>query len=391
MRVLVELLDREPIQNVLGTCIFEPDMVIFLCDKSDSSFFRESAVYRLIRHRKLKTVPRFYYFDASSPDAIERVLQAVVHDFPDCIFDFSGGRDLVLLVAGAFCEAHHIPGYYIDISRGKFTDIRGCGSLLKTFHIPIFSAEDIFTLTGASIHGYGHFSPDEFTPEFEKNALLIWELVIHNPRAWGSFVSWLQSLCSGIPSGVTTISGAYAPRENTSSPRLNETILHKLHEINVLTQLQITNNRITLTFQNQLYRKCLVNQGIWLELYCYYTAKATGWYDDVRTSIVVDWDGMNGKADNTKNEVDVFMVKGVVPVFVSCKMSLPQPLALSEIVVLARKFGGGLSRIVVVTAGRLGAEHKALQTRAEDLGILLLDRTVIEHGQLAYRLVGISY
>ena len=102
MRTLVELYDKEPMENVLGSCIFEPEHVVYLCDIHDSSLRKEKAVYRVFQNRKIKTVPRFYYVDTGNPAAIRRALAAIARDWPGCVFDFTGGKDLVLLITGSF-------------------------------------------------------------------------------------------------------------------------------------------------------------------------------------------------------------------------------------------------------------------------------------------------
>ena len=46
-----------------------------------------------------------------------------------------------------------------------------------------------------------------------------------------------------------------------------------------------------------------------------------------------------------------------------------------------------MSRAVLLCAAKLGEETRALQVRAKDLGILLLDGGVIERGELAQALM----
>ncbi len=389
IRVLVEFFDKEPIKNVMGTCIFEPELVVFLCDKRDLKLVKESAVYRLLRHRKLRTRPRFYYMDASRPEEIVRVMQAVVRDYPGCVFDFSGGRDLALLTAGAYCETHEIRAYYIDYDNQRFIDLRGCKGLESQFAMPVFSAEDIFVLTGATIHGYGHFEAKELTPEFERDVLQVWEIVKTNTKAWGNFVAWLQAVCSKTSPLALEMECPLYLNSEPHGVKANPLILENLQQAGILKQCRIKKESVLLEFKSLLHKKSLMNQGIWLELYCYTMAKQSGFFDDVRTSLVIDWDGVEGGPDTTKNEVDVFLVKGVVPVFVSCKMSVPIPLALSEIKVLSVKFGGSQSKAVLVTAGVLGPEHKALQIRAADLGVTLIDFTAIKKEEMKQELIAV--
>lgn len=386
MRVLIELFDRDPVENVLSACIFKPEIVVYLCDERDSAFFKESAIYRLFKHRGLKTLPRFYYFDASDPVGIRGVLEAVVRDYPGCVFDFSGGRDLVLLVAGACFGEMRLPGFYIDLQRERFINLRGCEELAWLFEIPKFTAEDVFAMTGATVHGYGHFHTKGIDDGFERDILAVFEVVRKNPRAWGDFVSYLQGLCAGTPQNTLSVEGPRRVKNGRSSARANPVLIGHLQQTGVITKSSITRHRLELTFKSPLHRRCLLIEGVWLELFCYVTARQSGTFNDARTSVVVDWDGVEGGSDNAKNEVDVFLVRGVTPVFISCKMSLPSALALSEIRLLATKFGGSQSRAVVLTAGELGDNHRALRARAQDLGIHILDRDVLNEGLLAQRL-----
>lgn len=386
MRVLIEFFDKEPIENVIGACVFKPDVVVYLCDQRDATFFKESAIYRLFRRRKIKTQPRFFYFDAFDPTGILRVLQAVVRDYPDCVFDFSGGRDLVLLVAGSCFAEMRLPGFYIDVQGSRFINLRGCEALQQQFYIPAFSADDILAMAGATIHGSGHFSTHAFDAGFAQQALATYAIVQRNPKAWSSFVTWLQHICAGSQPTALEVEG---PRK-TGGKQVSETILQHLRHAGVVQDYSLSRHRASVHFTSALHRKCLLIEGVWLELYCYFTALDSGLFDDVRTSVVVDWDGVEGGPDNTKNEVDVLLVKGITPIFISCKMSAPSALALSEIRLLSTKFGGALGRTVVLTAALLDDGHRAIKARASELGIELLDRSVTQQeGQLTRELLRI--
>lgn len=388
MRVLIELLDKHPIENILGTCVFKPEIVVFLCDVNESSMQNETSIYRLLRRRKIKTTPRFYYFNTGSTTEIRRVLAAVVRDYPGCVFDYTGGHDLVLLQAGAYCLPLGIPGYYIDIKAGRFMNVQHCAYLAESFAMPSFSVEDVFTLTGAALKGSGHFNGKELeNEEFEKDVLAVWPIVLRSTRAWGQFVAYLQACCAGSPLTTLDASGSTHVKSGRHPAKYHYAIFEKLYKLGLLTRFKDEGKQVKFTFKSSLIKKCLLNQGVWLELYCYVEAKRSGLFDDVRTSVVVDWAGPNGGSDSTKNEVDVVLVKGVTPIFVSCKMSAPTPLALSEIRLLSGKFGGVLSRTAVLTADTLGAENKALKTRAADLDILLLDQAALQAGDLAGQLL----
>ena len=242
MDTLVELYDKEPLENVLAGCIFCPKRVVYLCDERDSSLRKERAVGRLFQSRGLHVETRFYYMNTADPAAIEHVLLAVARDYPGCVFDFTGGRDLVLLIAGLVCREKRLPGFYIDARRGRFVNLGGCDAL----------------------------------------------------------------------------------------------------------------------------------------------AREAGIFCDVRTSVVVEWTVSEEKGTPpTRNEIDVMCVAGTMPVFISCKMASPSPLALSEIEVLCRRFGGEAARAVVVTAAEPRRDSPAIYQRSKDLGITLIGGDVLRTGKLA--------
>ena len=104
MKTLVELYDKEPMENVLSSCIFEPETVVYLCDVNDNSMRKERAVYRLLQRRKMRTMPRFYYVDTSNPQSIQRALEAIVRDWPQCIFDLPAAKIWYCYVQGHFVK-----------------------------------------------------------------------------------------------------------------------------------------------------------------------------------------------------------------------------------------------------------------------------------------------
>ena len=104
----------------------------------------------------------------------------------------------------------------------------------------------------------------------------------------------------------------------------------------------------------------------------------------MRTSVVVDWDNARGDDQATRNEIDILLVQGITPVFISCKMGAPTPLALSEIRLLSEKFGGESTRTVLLTAADVRERERALVQRARDLGVLLIDRPILARGDLEH-------
>ena len=385
IKTLVELYDKEPMENVLSACIFAPAMVVYICDARDSSMRKETAVERLFKSRQLKSKARFYYIDTSDPAMIRRTFDAVVRDYPGCVFDCTGGKDLVLLEAGLYCREKQIPSYYIDAERQLFVDLGGCAHLREYFRIPQLTAEDIFSIAGARLVGYGHFAVSELDKGLEEDVWKVWPVVCRDPAAWGRQVGFFQAASDPGTERQLTVDAPPVIRVNRqATARCEPRLLHELEEIGVVRNLKITQNRVRFTYKSTTIRKCLQNHGVWLELYGYLCAKKSGCFFDVRTSVVVDWDNARGKDPSTRNEIDIMMVRGITPVFISCKMGVPTPLALSEIKILSEKFGGGRTKTVLLTAADVSEKERPLLQRARDLDIILIDRPVLLRGDLEH-------
>lgn len=390
MKTLVELYDKEPIDNIISSCIFEPDHVVYLCDINDHSMRKEQAVYKLLQRRKMKTLPRFYYVDTGNPAAINRALSAIVRDWPQCVFDLTGGKDLALLCAGAFCERHKIPCYYIDLYRRRLLPIQKCEDIQETFQMPKLRAEDILGAAGAGILGYGHFPLSLIDEEFEQDISNVWDCIMQAPHRWGGIAGYFQAVFRN--GDEERLAYRVRPKIRVSDQTLakaDTAMLEKLANIGILTQLQVEKEEIQFTVKNELVKKCLSNHGIWLELYGYLCAKQTGWFDDVRTSLLIDWDGEN-RHNGTRNEVDIFLLKGTVPIFISCKMGAPTALALSEIKLLSKKFGGEAAKTVLLTASTVKLDNPVLATRAKDMEIILIDRSDLGQKDLGQRFIKIA-
>ncbi len=390
LRVLIKLFDREPIKNVLSASIFAPEIVVYLCDQRHGDMFKETAIYRFFKRRGLRCRPRFYYVDAWSPAAVRRALHAVVRDYPGCVFDFTGGKDLLLAMAGMLVTDSDLPAFHIDIRRRRFSNLRHCEELERKFRIPNFSAADLLAVTGATVHGYGHITPQQLNGALEEDAKTVFGLLMEHARDWNDFVNYLQVCCAGSNQEELDAGGAKTMTGERQLVRYNPELMELLYEKGIFTRYGLDGKGVFFTFKSPLIKRCMLSVGVWLELYCYICAKNTGFFDEVISSVVIDWDGVEGKADTAKNEVDLLLVKGVTPVFVSCKMGTPSALALSEVKQLCEKFSGSFGRTAVVTAQKLGKDAAVLQNRAEELRILMLDKKSMEDGSLGQQLVNLA-
>ena len=100
-------------------------------------------------------------------------------------------------------------------------------------------------------------------------------------------------------------------------------------------------------------------------------------YNDVQTGVLIDWDNeLHPEAlhIDVENEIDVIMMHGMLPVFVSCKNGEVQVDELYKLNTVANRFGGKYSKKVLIAPllfGRDGTE--SLRERCREMNILLID------------------
>lgn len=163
--------------------------------------------------------------------------------------------------------------------------------------------------------------------------------------------------------------------------KLDRDFIEALLRLGLLTVYDDGGDTITVRFKNPQVKKCLTTEGQVLELKMYVLAKAavadgTPVYYDVLNGVKIDWDGVvHGEEEriDVDNEIDVMLMHGVVPIFLSCKNGDLKPEELYKLHTVARRFGGPYARMVLVAPAidRLG-DGVRLRQRAEDMGIIVL-------------------
>ncbi len=390
MRFMIKLFDREPIKNLLSAAIFEPEVVVYLCDETHANLFKESAIYGFFKRRGLATKPRFYYLDPWSVVEVQQVLRAVVRDYEGCVLDLTGGKDLLLVTAGMLAQDLNLPAFHIDIYRQRFGNIRRCESLEKKFYIPEFSTEDLLAVTGAEIQGFGHIQPKQWDETLENEVLSVFNLMMQNTHRFANLISYLQQCCTSVGSETLVVSAEKELKRDGHNLHYNAKLMRQLHKIGVLTSYTERNREINFQFKNLLLKRCLLSVGVWLELYCYAMARKTGFFHEVYSSVIINWNGKENSVESTRNEVDLLLVKGVMPVFVSCKTGTPHAQAMYEVKQLCERFAGSFGRAVLITAQDLGHDADAVRQRAAEMRILLLDKQDIDANRVGQRLIELA-
>lgn len=391
MKTIIELFDQEAINNILAASIFRPKHIAYICDRKMVNANKKEAIRRLLKSRNIDAEASFYVLDSSNLAKIFSAFERTIKLNEDCVFDLTGGKELMLLGAGIFCKERGIPGYYIDLKHNRIINIFGCEDIAGEFQVPIFSVEEVLMASGALLERYGRYLPEEDNEAMDKDSLLVWDILKANSRYWTKHITYLQqgSNMQSSPEELSLTMPKKIGVNKNLTVHCNTMIMKQLYTAGILTSYEDKGDEITFEYKNSTIKKRLLDYGIWLELYSFIKTKQLNYFDDVQSSVIIDWDGKVEEGVNTRNEIDLIMVKGIRPIFASCKLGMPTPLDFGEIRFLADRFGVGMAKPVIITGADMNT-NPALYQRARDMKIYIIDDNDIKADRLGQKLIEIS-
>ncbi len=384
METLIELFDERPLENVLSTQVFAPERTVFICPPEIMRAERERrAVRSYLASKAPGSETVFESADMYDAKDVLRALEAACEKYPSCVLDITGGTDAALFASGVFCARRNVPaftysrrsGCFYSINNAPFGEKRECDLRL--------SVEDCFLMAGGAVKR-GRVD----------NAVLGKYLKFFDPffgvymrfrREWTSIVNYMQRVSAPVNGEISlSVRGAYSVKsERGGLIRANEGALEELRRIGFIKNVEIVpGESVSFRFRDTQIRTWLRDIGSVLETYVYKACLDTGAFDDVCTSVVVDWEG-DLKQNNVTNELDVMTTKGVMPVFISCKTGELKTEALNELAILRDRFGGRSAKAACVTCTKC---QSITRHRASELNITVIDIDDLRKNRLHERL-----
>ena len=378
IETLVELFCPEALKNVLPALAFRPQRLVMLVDiGAQYSPVYENTI-RALRARLPELVISYFEADCNDPDSIAEALDALYAKYPEGVFDFTGGSELLLLSAFAFARRHNAPMVHIDLPRKRLMNLNGCEDLECGFAMPELTLADHLNMNGAFFDGVGHVL---MAAEQEPAVRAFCRLVMGNQTRWRKQCNYFQAACAGLE-GLQVDAPVQFVAANRSRVSCDVDYLYQLQDIGFLQNVERKNGRVRFEFAADIYRSYLTDVGVWLELYTYLMLRDTGAFKEIYMSVKVGWGDETDEIKGTAyNELDVVACNGLETLFISCKTSTPEPGDFNEIQVYAKKFGGRFGKAALCTSNELGHGFVGMRIRAKDLGAAIIDRSDLRDGR----------
>lgn len=372
---IIESFAKAPIDNIINALDSRAEKIIFLGEVDQME--KHVLVYkRLLKLKGISSEIVLKNVSKHNLDHILDVLTEIVESEESLIFDVTGGADLVLLAFGIIYERYK--------NKKSIT--------LKRFDIPTedypLNVKELISLYG------GIVVPEEPQPTVP-NALdeidKLWNLARVNSSKWNRNHSYFKELerkgerSYDLLDIYLNLSEAKSKIDKYDS-KFSEVcyLLEDLEKIGFVQNVIIGQDTISYKYKNLFSRRCLEKAGDALELKSYFealslTKDGKPYFNDCFVSVNIDWDGiihaLSEHWKDTSNEIDLILMKGLVPIFISCKNGKIGEEELYKLNTVANRFGGKYAKKVLI-ATKLEREsedaRKSYMQRAKDMGIKLV-------------------
>ncbi len=391
----IEFYDRTPIENAISSLTTAPKKIIYIGDgDTPNVFLKKMKIF--IKQRHLDTVIDYRSVNRDTLGSIVKELSDIVEQEDDCVFDLTGGDDLTLVAMGIVYEKYpqkNIKMQRFNIEDGQVTDCDNDGCVIYN-GMPKISVGENILLHGGAVR----FSDDHkkgtykwnYTPEFLKDIGIMWSLCAADPGFWNARINTLEMAEKyfGSKDSLTVSFTATALKQRLSKKGPKYTspkyLLAALSNKNLVSFSVMNDEEFIITYKNKQIKRCLTTAGTILEQKIAVTAKSVMdeennlFYNDVLSGVHIDWDGRlhqeKSKKKDIKNEIDIIAMRGITPVFISCKNGQVYDDELYKLETVATRFGGVYAKKVLI-ATYLGKEADSLayfEQRAKDMGIELI-------------------
>lgn len=386
---IVEFYDSDPIENAVSLLLEGAEKIIYIGYNS-KQLKRVIEDYSEIASNKGILVE----FDSKTANrndllSITTVLENIVEAEKECVFDLSGGDDLYLVAAGIVYERHKdkVQLHRFNVRNGELKDCDADGNILKTSFKEL-SLNEIIRCSGGRII-YDTEEPLathiwDFSPDFVSDVEVLWGLCTKNNRYWNMMISSIGQNTVYKNDDLLSIEINYNALENSLNNKgVNDNYIKeffkKLSSCGFIKELVITERTLSYKYKNKVIKDFFTKAGLLLELFI--TIKSiemknengTSYYNDVLTGVMINWDDEEGKP-SVRNEIDVLLVKGLVPVFISCKNGRVEVDELYKLSTVANRFGGKCAKKVLIAPvlDEMGREAIGISERAKEMGIKVI-------------------
>lgn len=383
---IIEFFDRDSaVENIAGSLLYSPERIVFIGNNSKRMKRSVEDYKAVLDSRGISVDFSFRTVSRNNLQSITEAIESVIVESGECGIDLSGGDELYLVAVGMLLEKYKdkVRIHRLNISNNSMTDCDSEGRVCRSIPVRLSVDENIRIYGGRVI--YDNEKPNstfvwDFSEDFVSDIRAMWNICKKDVRAWNAQTNIIAKFCndSTDKSGLSVSAKINGTQKK---PFVSSEILKALENAGIINNLKI-GEKLSFEFKNSQIKKCLTKAGQLLELIITVTASqinddGVSIYDSISSGVYIDWDGvvMQDSRIDVENEIDVILMKGMTPVFISCKNGAVDTDELYKLSVVAERFGGKYVRKILVATqlDDMGYRAEYIRARAKDMDIRLVE------------------
>lgn len=385
VKTLIEIFDGCQIENVVAGLRFRPEKIIFIGYKNLIREDKKRAIENLFRQKSIEVDIEYEIVSRFDYNSVVEKLNNILDRTDGAFFDITGGKDMILSAIGEVAYVRSVPVIQLNIITGQFIPVKNCEQI-SDYPKSFLTISECVAVNGCSvIHNYPEDFPWDFNDEFKKDIEIMWSLCKRNCGLWNRESLVFESLekYGSIDDNLLVKANLKYMKEHNADTLLVTRFIDYLIKHHLISDYKNDGEMVELRYKNSQIRSAISKAGNILELYSYVlineiSQENPGWYDDTDIGVYIDWDGVihsdEEKYYDTKNEIDIFLTRDLVPVFISCKNGEIHKEALYELETVADRFGGRYARKFLLASyiSSNAESRKYIIQRAKDMNINLI-------------------
>ncbi len=317
-------------------------------------------------------------------------LRELVQEEAECVVDLTGGDELTAMAFGAVVAGLDT-GTRRKLRVEKYDHHTGTvvncidQSRIAPEHPAELTVEELVMLHG------GKVQPDNGALEHASLQDIegLWRIASESPKEWnravanlGEFESRADLRGDGtrVYLRLDELRGIGNFGQKESAVRA---LLEKLHGWGIIDD-RSSRSVLDYSYRSAMLRECVRKAGNVLELKTLLEGRSIledgkPYFSDCKMSVSIDWDGVESdpreRVPETRNEIDVMLMKGMTPLFISCKNGSIGEEELYKLNTVARRFGGPRAKKMLVATDlnqKSASANRAFSQRAWDMDIFLV-------------------
>lgn len=386
MKTLIELFDTCQVENVIAGLSFLPEKIVFVGFKEIMTEKRKCDLEKFFKMRGIDIKLEFEIVGRYDYIGIYDKLNSIIDRNEDCCFDLTGGKELVLTAMGAVSAMRNLPMLQFDIREDKLLRVNNCNGIPDPTKNSMTIAESVVMNGGAIVTDEKDDFQWDMNADFKKDIEKIWGICKRNCGLWNRLSTVFENMERyGRVDSNFKVSVNISHMRNCHQDTFQDMrTIDMLKKDGLIFDYEQVDDTLSFRYKNAQVHQCLSKAGNILELYTYKTAleivgNAPDYYDDIDIGVFVDWDGVihneESNEKDTRNEIDIILMRGLIPVFISCKNGEVRKEALYELNTVAERIGGEYAKKILLTtyiSSDRDSREFILQ-RARDMKIAIIE------------------